>query len=109
MCDLLTSSDSRLVLVSLECMENILKSGENYKNKTGASQNPYTSVIESCGGLDNIEKLQQHSNNDIYEKAVNILESYFALEEDQNIAPNQNVNSNTFSFGASNTGLTFSF
>jgi len=112
MCELLTSSDSRLVLVALECMENILKSGESVKNKTGASVNPYTSVIESCSGLDNIEKLQQHSNNDIYEKAVGLLETYFGGEEDQNIAPNQNFNSNTFSFGASNnnnTGLTFSF
>jgi len=110
MCDLLTSSDSRLVLVSLECLDNILRSGESVKAKTRTSTNPYCQHIESCGGLDNLEKLQQHKNEEIYQKSIAVLEAYFAAEEeDQNVAPNQSLVSNSFQFGMSGTPAQFSF
>jgi len=39
-------------------------------------------------GIDKLEALQQHENLDIYNKAVDILETFFAAEaEDANIAP----------------------
>jgi len=110
MCELLTSADTRLVLVALECLDNILRSGESVKAKTKASVNPFCQPVESCGGLDNIEKLQQHKNEEIYQKSIAMLEAYFAAqEEDQNVAPNQSFMSNSFEFGMSGNTTQFSF
>eukprot|EP01127_Copromyxa_protea_P023002 TRINITY_DN84_c0_g1_i1.p1 TRINITY_DN84_c0_g1~~TRINITY_DN84_c0_g1_i1.p1 ORF type:complete len:318 (-),score=38.94 TRINITY_DN84_c0_g1_i1:26-979(-) len=79
MCGLLSCNDTRIVLVALEGLENILKVGEKDARQTGI--NMYTVMLEECGGLDIIEELQSHQNIEIYEKAVNILEMYFAAEE----------------------------
>eukprot|EP01089_Gocevia_fonbrunei_P017599 TRINITY_DN5756_c0_g7_i1.p1 TRINITY_DN5756_c0_g7~~TRINITY_DN5756_c0_g7_i1.p1 ORF type:complete len:530 (-),score=151.92 TRINITY_DN5756_c0_g7_i1:122-1711(-) len=99
LCDLLTASDARIITVALEGLENILKIGEHELKITGT--NPYTDYIEEADGLDKIEQLQVHQNIDIYEKAVKILETYFAAqEEDQNITPNVDPNANTFTFSA---------
>jgi len=102
LCDLLSTSDHRIVLVALEGLENILKVGEKDSKETGVNQ--FAARIEACQGLDKIEHLQNHQNNEIYEKAVSILEMYFAAEEDQNITPNLNAATNSFQFGMGNTG-----
>lgn len=51
-----------------------------------------------------LEELQNHQNEDVYNKSVKLLETYFgAEEEDENIAPNVNNNSAnapSFSFGS---------
>lgn len=39
-------------------------------------------------GLDKIEYLQQHENEDIYKKAYEIIESHFRDDEDQNVDDN---------------------
>ena len=41
-----------------------------------------TLAIEECDGLDLLEKLQNHENELIYEKALNIIEHYFQNEEE---------------------------
>eukprot|EP01114_Cavostelium_apophysatum_P014708 TRINITY_DN387_c0_g1_i1.p1 TRINITY_DN387_c0_g1~~TRINITY_DN387_c0_g1_i1.p1 ORF type:complete len:521 (+),score=156.63 TRINITY_DN387_c0_g1_i1:124-1686(+) len=98
LCDLLACPDSRIITVALEGLENILKVGER-DAKAGNMVNAYASYIESAEGLDKIETLQNHQNNDIYEKAVKILETYFnAEEEDGTIAPQQNPTGN-YQFG----------
>lgn len=45
--------------------------------------NLYAQMIDECDGLDKIENLQTHDNNEIYEKAVKILERYWAEEEEE--------------------------
>jgi len=110
MCDLLANSDSRIVLVGLEALENILKIGEKDAKETGI--NEYSNIIEECRGLDKLELLQNHQNQDIYEKSVNLLENYFAAEEeDQNVSPNINPGANAFQFGMgiSNAPTAFNF
>jgi len=103
MCELLTCGDARIILVALEGLENLLKVGEKDSSNNGS--NEYANHIEECGGLDHIEALQSHNNNEIYEKVVNILETYFAAEEDdQNTTPNVNLNDGAFSFGMSSGG-----
>jgi len=101
LCDLLSASDARVITVALEGLENILKVGEQDAKHGGGSRNQYADYIEEAEGLDKIEQLQVHQNIDIYEKAVKILETYFAAEEDdQNTAPNVDPNHQTFTFSA---------
>jgi hypothetical protein len=89
LCDLLTCPDPRIVTVSLEGLENILKVGEQEKDLgNSCSLNLYARYIDEAEGLEKIENLQTHDNNEIYEKAVKILETYWLEEdEDQNLAP----------------------
>jgi len=96
MCELLISTDTRMITVALEGLENILKIGEPEVAKSGV--NPYCTRMESCSGLDKLENLQHHANNDVYEKAVSIIEEYFGTDEDQNITPNLAAG-NAFQFG----------
>lgn len=102
LCDLLEGSDGRIVTVALEGLENILKVGDALKKTPGSSGvNPFAHVIEQADGLDKLEKLQDHPNEDIYEKAVHILENYFEVEEgeDQNLAPAVDPSQAQYGFG----------
>lgn len=85
LCDLLTVSDPRIVTIALEGLENILKVGQLDANATGA-HNIMATYIAEADGLNKIEELQHHSNNDIYEKAIQILENYFGVEEEEEMA-----------------------
>jgi len=105
LCDLLEYPDARIILVALEGIENILKAGEK-DSKTGEE---YTLQVDECNGIDKMEGLQNHENNDIYEKAVSILETYFHAEEDENTAPHLNEGGNAFQFGAPSQSTTFQF
>lgn len=72
--------------VCLEGLENILKVGEADKEMgLNGGINVYAQMIDDCEGLDKIENLQSHDNNDIYEKAVKILEKYWSEDEEQNL------------------------
>ena len=52
-------------------------------------------------GLDKIEFLQNHENQDIYQKAFDIIERYFGTEEEDNkIAPRIDENAAQFQFQA---------
>lgn len=46
-------------------------------------------AVDEAEGLDKIEELQNHSHEDIYDKAVLILETFFDVEdgEAENLAP----------------------
>ncbi|KAG6529552.1 hypothetical protein ZIOFF_011760 [Zingiber officinale] len=98
LCDLLVCPDPRIVTVCLEGLENILKVGEVEKN-LGASGdvNLYAQMIDE-EGLEKIENLQSHDNTEIYEKAVNILETYW-LEEEEAAMPTADAAQTGFHFG----------
>jgi hypothetical protein len=99
LCDLLSASDARVITVALEGLENILKIGDKEAHETGGL-NRYATLVEEAEGLDKIEMLQRHNNQDIYEKAVKILENYFAAEEeDAHLAPEMDVSQQLYSFG----------
>ncbi|KAL3927317.1 MAG: hypothetical protein SGPRY_002878 [Prymnesium sp.] len=88
LCDLLTCHDPRLVTVALEGIENVLKAGE-VESQQSSSTNPYTTFVDEAEGLAKLEQLQNHQNEDVYKKAVHILEAYFGVEddEDEQLAP----------------------
>jgi importin subunit alpha-6/7 len=101
LCDLLTVSDPKIVTIALEGLENILKVGdEEVRLSNGQTQNQMAIYISEAEGLNKIEELQQHSNNDIYEKCIKILETYFGVEEEEEmgaIAPQ--MDGDQFGFG----------
>lgn len=100
LCNLLNVHDARIVSVALEGLENILRVGQKEKDASGAEYNEYSQTIEAVGGLDKIEQLQQHSNQDVYEKAVRILEVFFVIDEEEEIDGVVPENSgNQFGFG----------
>jgi len=98
--DLLSVSDSKIVGVALEALENILKVGKDQQLEKGLSENPYGAKVEQADGLTKIESLQEEDpNEDVYQKALKILENYFPLEdEDADIA--EDAGNNQFQFGA---------
>ncbi|GMJ08364.1 importin alpha isoform 4 [Hibiscus trionum] len=91
LCDLLVCPDPRIVTICLEGLDNILKIGEA---DSSSGRNIYTEMIEECNGLEKIEDLQSHNNNDIYNKAVKMLERYWLEEEEEGHHGNSH-----FSFG----------
>ncbi len=85
----------------------ILKVGEDESISTG-SHNQMSTYVAEAEGLNKIEELQQHSNNDIYEKCIKILETYFGVDEEEemaNIAPEMAEDGNQFAFSAPTQGM----
>ncbi|RLV98926.1 hypothetical protein DV515_00010188, partial [Chloebia gouldiae] len=83
-----TVMDSKIVQVALNGLENILRLGEQESKRSGTGINPYCALIEEAYGLDKIEFLQSHENQEIYQKAFDLIEHYFGTEdEDSSIAP----------------------
>jgi len=113
LCSLLRCTDSKVLLVSLEALENILKVGK--KDVAKFNSNPIVEKIEECSGLDDLEALQKHENHEIYERSLKILSGYFETEggeqSDATLEPEVNMSSNQFSFGSStfDQGRQFSF
>ncbi|KAF3436511.1 hypothetical protein FNV43_RR23603 [Rhamnella rubrinervis] len=101
LCDLLVCPDPRIITVCLEGLENILRIGEAEKNmgNTGDA-NLYAQLVDDAEGLEKIENLQSHDNNEIYEKAVKILETYWLEEDDEPVAPPADTSNSGFHFGA---------
>lgn len=86
LCDLLLCPDPRIVIVCLEGLENILKVGEAEKNQGNTGDvNAFAQMIDDAEGLEKIENLQSHDNNEIYEKSVKILETYWLEEDDEQV------------------------
>lgn len=70
--------------------------GEADKELGGANaSNAYAQNVDEAEGLDKIESLQNHPKDEVHEKAVKILETFFGFEdeEDQNLAPTVSLDS----------------
>lgn len=95
-CSVLNVNDSKMLMVALDAVDCILKLGMRL-NKD------YASFVDECDGLTRIEELQEHESDEVYQKAVMIIETYFGAEdeaEDENLAPE--ASGSTFSFGVKN-------
>jgi len=104
--EILKCSDPKIVMVALEGIENILKAGESMEG------NKHADIVEECGGVDQIESLQRHDNEEIYKKSVQILQAFYESEEDGddvNLAPKVSSSSKQFTFGDNSKFGTFDF
>jgi len=102
LCAMLNCGDTKMIIVVLDAIENILKIG--LKNSNNSHEGSlYADAVEECGGLDTLEDLQRHENEEIYVKSVKILQDYFESEEDDNMtmAPEVDQSTGQFSFGTS--------
>jgi importin subunit alpha-6/7 len=91
LCAMLTMMDNRIIKVTLEAIDNILKNGELIKIAMGpGSPNPYAATVEEVGGMVAIHNLQTHDNHEIYTISYRIMETYFADEEDEMTLPEEN-------------------
>lgn len=109
LCDLLSVADNKIIEVTLDALENILKIGQLHKESKSLPENEYAIFIEECGGMEKIYQCQNNENSRIYEKAYQIIDKYFSADddlEDTNLAPQQD--GNTFAFtGAQQTNFQF--
>ncbi|KAI1292045.1 Importin subunit alpha-3 [Halotydeus destructor] len=98
MCTLLAVKDTQVVQVVLDGLMNILKMAGKHFVTIAAE-------VEKCGGLDKIEQLQNHENEDIYKLAYEIIDQYFSedQEDDTNLAPEEGAEG--FTFGANNSNV----
>jgi len=92
-CDLLSIEDPQIMVVVLDGISNILKMASNNYDDLAS----ITAQIEECNGLDLIEHLQSHRNEEIYRLAFDIIDKYFS-EEDNEQATNISENQNTYTF-----------
>uniref|UniRef100_A0A7N8YQG9 Importin subunit alpha n=1 Tax=Mastacembelus armatus TaxID=205130 RepID=A0A7N8YQG9_9TELE len=92
-CNLLSVKDSQVVQVVLDGLKNILI-------MAGDEASTIAEIIEECGGLEKIENLQQHENEDIYKLAFEIIDQYFSgddIDEDPSLIP-ETTQGGTFNF-----------
>jgi len=96
--DLLKVSDAKIIGVALEALDNILKTGKQQQTQQGLAENPCANLVESADGLQAIEALQEDPNEEVYQKAMKMLETYFPLDDDAEIA--EDSAPTQFQFGA---------
>lgn len=93
LCDLLDVGDARVLLISLDALTSLLKTDVHC-----------VQLVDEAEGIEKLEKLQEHESEEVYTKAVKILEAFFGGEEEgdmENIAPL--ANANTFAFAAASS------
>lgn len=74
-----STEDAKLIMVVLEGLENILRTGKIIFGEE-SPQKLFENILESCGGVEKLEELQEHPNEHVYEKTVKILEDFFCTE-----------------------------
>ena len=91
MCNLLSVDDTQTVHILLEALIKIF---EEYKD----NKQMIAIAIENCGGLDRIEALQAHENNEIYKAAYDLIDKYIDTNDDgvPDLVPQQNENQYQF-------------
>ncbi|XP_047449265.1 importin subunit alpha-3 [Mugil cephalus] len=96
-CNLLTVKDAQVVQVVLDGLSNILKMADD-------EAETIANLIEECGGLEKVEQLQNHENEDIYKLAYEIIDQFFSsddIDEDTSLAP-EAIQGGIYGFNSAN-------
>mmetsp|Transcript_126876 Transcript_126876/g.364927 ORF Transcript_126876/g.364927 Transcript_126876/m.364927 type:complete len:537 (+) Transcript_126876:117-1727(+) len=100
MCDLLTCSDTKIVAVALDAIDRMLRTGQEKQLENGLADNPVVRLVEEAGGLVSIEALQEDPSEEVYQKSVKMLETYFPIEDDDAPVGEVTADGTGFAFGA---------
>lgn len=92
LCDLLSIADAKIIEVTLDALENILKVGELEKESRGSQINENALYIEEAGGAEKIFECQNNENDKIYAKAFQIIDTYFQGDDDEDFEDNADMN-----------------
>jgi len=101
---LLSVPDARVVIVSMEALENILAVGEALAEEQG-SDNPYIDSVDAVDGETALQMLQHHADTGIFMKAKDMLIRFFDAEDgdDEEEAAGPALGENgMYQFGAQN-------
>ncbi|OMJ92462.1 hypothetical protein SteCoe_4802 [Stentor coeruleus] len=74
-CDFLNFSDSKVIMMVLQGIDNLLWAGSS------CEINEVALKFEEIGGLNKLEALQHCRNQKVYNKVVEIMETYWGIEE----------------------------
>jgi hypothetical protein len=85
MLEVLTMADVVMVSVALQGLEYILRCGKHRQAEAGLLDNPVVKLIEEADGVTKIEALQQSPAARVYKMATLILQTYFPLDDDDNV------------------------
>lgn len=111
LCDLLGSMDNKIIQISLDALENILRVGESDRHvRNDGSQNEYALFIEDADGMEAIHACQSNDNEAIYKKAYNIIETYFnadAGDDETDLVPE--TEGDAYAFGSQQQQGSFNF
>ncbi|XP_014253052.1 importin subunit alpha-1 [Cimex lectularius] len=78
LCYILDSKECKIVNLALDALANILQVAQNNNELDRIAL-----MVQESGGVDKIEDLQQHENEQIYNKCATIIDKYFnTLDED---------------------------
>ena len=103
--DLLECADASLLLAVLEALEALLGAGAAAVAAGATEQNACAVIFDEVGGLPKLEALQSHQNEEVYKKAVSMLDAFFGAEEDDAaLAPPAHAEG--FAFGLAAAGAT---
>jgi hypothetical protein len=109
LCRMLEVKDPRAVVVALEALRNLLEAGATAVAGTTA-ENPVMVQIQTSGGADMLEDLQDHPDATLSHTAQDIVDKYFEAEEedeDDHVAPA--AGSSQFQFGYQGQNGAFQF
>ena len=109
MVQMLEVNDAAMQKLMLEAIGTLLAAGELLGKVKGNTDNPFLVPFDEADGVDKLEALQEHHNEEVYQKAVDLLEKYFGEDgdEDENLLPN--VQNGGFTFGAAPNVGAFTF
>ncbi|XP_013817208.1 importin subunit alpha-8 isoform X4 [Apteryx mantelli] len=100
--DLLSAKDSKTILVILDTIANLFLAAE----KLGETER-LCLLVEELDGLEKIEALQTHDNNMVYRAALNIIEKYFAGEENSDLQPGTDQDGQLYDFSVEKQDFNF--
>jgi len=77
LCDMLEAPDAVVTEVAIDAVTEILKVG---RRMMMSDVNAYALLVEGCGGLEKLVRLEQHERDAISEKAFFTVETFFSSE-----------------------------